>query len=107
MSAVLTEDTLSHVFLAAFFDHIGQATRVDRGKVVKKDVGYYIPSPQPFGMNGCSICQRAYFLFVETERGTCRVDVPAHIYENTRDGDSIVLSYQVGRYTGALKGKRL
>lgn len=47
----------------------------------------------------------AYFVFVATPFGDMRLDVSKKVFDLTERGDKLIVRYQRGRWTGALKGK--
>ncbi|MDO8742083.1 MAG: hypothetical protein Q7J45_00900 [bacterium] len=74
-------------------DFIGTTKHLERVDVVERTIAI-----------SSSLC---YYLFVQTQRGRLRITLSKEIFEILREGDSIIVQYQKGRWTGALKGNIL
>ncbi|MEK7505536.1 MAG: hypothetical protein AAB597_01405 [Patescibacteria group bacterium] len=88
-------------------DFIFAATHVERTTIADKKEGVSLPHMGTgYGASSSmGYASPAYFVFTMTRDGDMRITVSKKVYNLLRIGDSIVVQYQRGRWTGALKGK--
>lgn len=91
-------------------DFIFTTAYVERAVIADKREGFAIYYPVGGGYTANiaaaspSSNAPAYFIFVMTDRGDLRITVSKKVYDCLEIGDNIVVEYQKGRWTGALKG---
>jgi hypothetical protein len=90
------------------FDFVGTRKYFERSKVIARREGValiVVPGGPGHGGVSRSTAQPVFFIFVMTQFGDMRLDVSKKVFDLLRRGDDIVIQYQRGRWTGALKGK--
>lgn len=88
-------------------DFIFVATHFARTTIVDKKDGASLPSMgSGYGASpSMGYASPAYFIFVMTRHGDVRITVSKKVFDLLRIGDSIVVQYRRGRWTGALEGR--
>lgn len=88
------------------FDFIGTSWHTKKALVQGRDTGLriywggggWVPSMRfPAG-------ETFYLMFVATPHGNLRLEVSKPVFDLIRAGDSIIVCYQQGRWTGELRG---
>ncbi|MEK7461758.1 MAG: hypothetical protein AAB586_01675 [Patescibacteria group bacterium] len=88
-------------------DFIFTANHVERTTVADKKEGVSLPfMGTGYGASSSmGYASPAHFIFVMTQHGDMRITVSKKVFDLLRTGDSIVVQYHRGRWTGALEGK--
>lgn len=84
-------------------DFIFTRTFIEKLRIIKMEEGIAIVGINP--LSHVEYTTAAYFIFLMTQFGDMRIEVSKIVFDLLTTDDSVVVSYQRGRWTGALKGR--